>query len=334
MIHPDLQKPVLVTGGAGFIGSWLVDRLLEDGCPEVRVFDDFSSGRREFLSHALSHPAFRLIEGDLRQPDLQQLRPALRGVSQVFHLAANPDARRGIADPRIDFNLEILATFHVLEAMRLENVKRVMLASSGTVYGETPVMPLPEDYGPLLPISIYGAGKLASEGLVSAYAGTFGFQAWIYRFGNVVGPRTTHGVLKDLGDMLVHHPRELPVMGDGSQKKPYLHVSDVVDGIVYGIQHSQERMTVLNLAVAGATSVRSIAEMLVEQFGLTGKTRICYQGGDRGWPGDVPQSRLCVDKMTALGWQVRYSSDEAVKRAIAEVHQELMRAARGAEVRS
>ncbi len=322
-------KQILVTGGAGFIGSCLVDTLLARGATDVRVFDNLSSGRREFLTGALATGRCQLIEGDLCNPDARALSAALSGVDLVIHLAANPDARRGLADPQIDFDLEILATFRVLDGMRRCGAKRVVLASSGTVYGEAPGIRLTEDFGPLLPISIYGAGKLASEALVSAFTGSFGLKGWIYRFGNVVGPRCTHGVLKDLGERLLTAPAELPVLGDGTQRKPYLHVTDVVDGILFGVQHAQQRLNVFNLAVAEGTTVRWIAEELLRVFGREGKTRLAFSGGDRGWPGDVPQCQMEVSRMAALGWRVRQTSDEAVARAIREVHAE-MRAAPGA----
>ncbi len=317
-------RRALVTGGAGFIGSRLVDELLKRGVDEVRVFDNFSSGRREFLRDALATGRCYLTEGDLCDPDTARLRAVAREVEVIFHLAANPDARRGLANPQIDFDLEMLATFRVLEAMRLEQVRGFVLASSGTVYGEAPGLRLTEDFGPLLPISMYGAGKLASEALVSAYTGSFGFQGWIYRFGNVVGPRCTHGVIKDLGEILLTAPAALPVLGDGSQCKPYLHVSDVVDGILYGLQHAQQPLNVFNLAVDGCTSVKWIAEELLQVYGRSGSTQIAYGGGDRGWPGDVPQCKMDVQRMTALGWRVRHTSNEAVARAIREVHAEMI----------
>lgn len=307
-----------------------MDTLLARGATEVRVFDNLSSGRREFLADALATGRCQLSEGDLCDTDSTRLRAAVRGVDVVFHLAANPDARRGLENPQIDFDLEMLATFRALEATRLEHVPRFVLASSGTVYGEAPGIRLPEDFGPILPISLYGAGKVASEALVSAYAGSFGLQGWIYRFGNVVGPRCTHGVMKDLGQRLLTAPAELPVLGDGTQCKPYLHVSDVVDGILFGLQHAHTPVNVFNLAVAGGTSVRWIAEQLVRVFGREGKTQIVYSGGDRGWPGDVPQCQMAVEKIAALGWRVRYTSDEAVARAVREVHAEMTAALAGA----
>lgn len=320
---------VLVTGGAGFIGSWLVDELLHRGVPDVRVFDNLSSGRRQFLLPALATGRCRLIEGDLCDAQPERLRSALHGVELVIHLAANPDARRGLENPQIDFDLEILATFRVLEAMRHTSPRRFVLASSGTIYGEAPGIRLPETFGPLLPISVYGAGKLASEALVTAYAGSFGFQGWIFRFGNVVGARCTHGILKDLGQRLLSAPAELPVLGDGSQCKPYLHVTDVVDGILFGLVHANQSVNVFNLAVAGGTRVRWIAEEMVRVFGCEGRTRLAFTGGDRGWPGDVPQCQMDVDKMTHLGWRVRHSSDAAVARAVRDVFAEMTAAAAG-----
>lgn len=306
---------VFVTGGAGFIGSHLVDRLMDRGY-EVTVYDNLSSGRREFIGQHVGRSNFRLVEADLLK--LDRLKEALAGHEVVFHLAANPEARRGIENTELDLNQETIATYNLLEAMRVNGVRQIVFASSGTIYGETPVVPLPEDYGPVLPISLYGAGKLASEGLISAFCHTFDMQAWILRFANVVGERATHGVIYDFIQKLKQDPSQLEILGDGNQSKPYLHVGDCVDGILFGFENLHDRVNVLNIGCSSATSVKTIAGMLVEELGLQG-VGFVYTGGDRGWPGDVPQVRFSVEKMTKLGWQAGYDSDGAVRKAIKEM---------------
>jgi len=306
---------IVVTGGAGFIGSQLVDELLADG-NEVRVLDDFSSGRMEFVAHHKSDKRFSLVKVDIR--NISAIKKSFRDCETVYHLAANPDARKGISNTRLDLELETEATYNVLESMRLSDAKEIIFSSSGTIYGETPVRPIPEDYGPVLPISLYGAGKLASEGLISAFCGTFGMRAWIYRFANVVGPRMTHGVIFDLVNKLDKNKSELEVLGDGTQSKPYVHASDCINGILFGKKASKDQLNVLNVGVEGATSVSKIAETVISEMGLKG-CKIRYTGSERGWPGDVPQFRVDVRKMTQLGWRAKHSSDEAVKRAIREL---------------
>ena len=309
---------IFVSGGAGFIGSHVVDRLLAER-NSVTVFDDLSSGRKEFLTEHRQDPQFNLVVGDLL--DLETLKSAIEGHDAVFHFAANPDARRGIADTTLDLRLETLATYDVLEAMRCNGIRRIVFASSGTIYGETPVIPLAEDYGPVLPISLYGAGKVASEGLISAFCHTFDMQAWIFRFGNVVGKRTTHGVIFDFLNKLKVNSAELEILGDGTQCKPYLHVEECVDGLLYGFSNASDRVNVLNLGPSTATDVKTIATELVAQLGLK-NVLFKYTGGDRGWPGDVPQVRFDNTKMLRLGWQTRLSSDEAIRKAIAEIVQD------------
>jgi len=304
-----------VTGGAGFIGSHLVDRLMLEGY-HVTVFDDLSIGRVDFIKRHIHDNNFRYIEADLLDRDI--VKEAMIGHDVVFHLAANPEARWGIEDTELDLKQETIVTYNVLEAMRVDGVKKILFASSGTIYGETPAIPIPEDYGPLLPISLYGAGKLASEGLISAFCGTFSMQAWIYRFANIVGPRTTHGVILDFIRKLKQNPLELEILGDGKQRKPYLHVEDCVDGILFGLENAQDKVNVFNLGCTSETDVNSIARMLIEKMGLTG-TSIKYTGGERGWPGDVPQYRCNVDKMKKLGWEAKYSSNEAVSKAISDI---------------
>lgn len=304
-----------VTGGAGFIGSHLVDRLIADG-NSVTVFDNLSSGKEEFIASHKSNCHFQFIQGDLL--NLGSVQEAIKGHEVVFHLAANPDARLGIADTGLDLKQETIATYNVLESMRISGVDKIVFSSSGTIYGETPVMPLPEDYGPAFPISLYGAGKLASEGLLSAFCHTFDMQAWIFRFANIVGKRTTHGVIFDLINKLKGNPRELEILGDGTQCKPYLHVEDCVDGMLFGFMNSDNRVNVFNLSPSTATDVTTIAKTMVYELGLKG-VEFKYTGGDRGWPGDVPQVRLNVEKMKRLGWKARLTSNEAVKKAIKEI---------------
>jgi UDP-glucose 4-epimerase len=300
-----------VTGGAGFIGSHLVDRLIEEG--GVTVYDNLSSGRREFIEHHLKKDDFEFVQADLL--DLERVRSAMKGHNIVFHLAANPDARLGIANTDLDLNQETIATYNVLEAMRLNSINKIVFSSSGTIYGETPVIPLAEDYGPVLPISLYGAGKVASESLISAFCYTFDMQAWIFRFANIVGERGTHGVIFDFINKLKKKPHELEILGDGTQEKPYLHVGDCVEGIIFGLQNSNERVNVFNLGCDSSTDVTTIAKMVVAEMDLN-EVRFKYTGGDRGWPGDVPQVRFNCDKINNLGWKARYTSDEAVRLAV------------------
>jgi UDP-glucose 4-epimerase len=306
---------VFVTGGAGFIGSHLVDRLMADG-NRVTVYDNLTSGKREFIEHHMAKRDFKLVRADLLE--LDRVKAAIAGHDVVFHLSANPDARWGIENTQLDLKQETIATYNVLESMRLSGVKRIVFSSSGTIYGETPVIPLPEDYGPVLPASLYGAGKLACEGLISAFCVTFDMQSWIFRFANVVGRRTTHGVIFDFMNKLKQNPSELEILGDGSQCKPYLHVEDCISGILFGFKSSRDKINVFNLGCSSATNVTTIAKMLVQEMGLN-NVKFKYTGGDRGWPGDIPQVRFNVQKMSNLGWNARYTSDEAVKKAIRDI---------------
>jgi UDP-glucose 4-epimerase len=304
-----------VTGGAGFIGSHLVDRLMAEG-NQVTVFDNLSSGKKGFIKQHVGKGNFKLIKADLL--DLDKVKETVERHDVVFHLAANPEARWGIEDTELDLKQETIATYNVLESMRVNGVKKIIFSSSGTIYGETPIIPLTEDYGPVLPISLYGAGKLASEGLISAFCGTFDMYSWIFRFANVVGKRTTHGAIFDFIQKLKKNPYELEILGDGTQCKPYLHVEDCIDGILFGFRNSHNKVNVFNLGCSTATDVTTIAKMLVKEMGLS-EVKFKYTGGDRGWPGDVPQVRFNVQKMSRLGWNARYTSDEAVKKAIRDI---------------
>jgi len=305
-----------VTGGAGFIGSHLVDKLITQG-HEVTVFDDLSSGKKEFISHHYDNEHFLFIKADLINKN--RVEKEIKGHDVVFHIAANPDVRSGADDPSIA-EKDIKTTYNLLDAMRTQNIKKIIFSSSSVIYGETPEKPLPENYGPLLPISVYGAAKLAGEGLISSFAHTFDMQAWIYRFANVVGIRGTHGVIVDFINKLQKNPHELEILGDGQQKKPYLYVTECVDGMLYGFNHANDQINVFNLGVNSTTQVTRIGELVVEEMGLDNVT-FNYTGGKRGWKGDVPHFQFDISKIGNLGWGPSLSSDEAVRKAIKDVLQ-------------
>ncbi len=306
---------VFVTGGAGFIGSHLVDTLVEKG-HTVTVYDNLSSGEKKYIKHHLTRDYFTFIDADLL--DLEQVKKEIQDHDVVFHIAANPFVRLGETQTDLDLKQGAIVTYNILEGMRLNGIKKIVFSSSSVVYGETPPIFLTETYGPTLPISFYGAGKLASEAVVSAFCGTLDFQAWIYRFANVVGSRGTHGVIIDFIDKLRKNPKELEILGDGKQQKPYLHVSDCVDGMIFGFEHSHEPLNLFNLSCDTDTTVTRIAEMVVEEMGLH-DVEFKYTGGKRGWKGDVPRFQLDAKKINTIGWKARYTSDEAVRKAIQEV---------------
>lgn len=304
----------LVTGGAGFIGSHLVDRLIDKGY-NVTVFDNLSSGSIDFIKHHLDNKDFCFIEADLIDKDA--VKKAMEGIDVVFHIAANPDVRLGAEKPGIA-KKDILATYNLLDSMRKKDVKKIVFSSSSTIYGETPDKPLSESYGPLLPISVYGAAKLASEGLISSFCHTFDIKGWIFRFANVVGERGTHGVIVDFINKLKKNPNELEILGDGKQRKPYLYVTECVDGIIFGFEKSDDDINVFNLGVDSATRVTRIGELVVEEMGLE-DVDFKYTGGKRGWKGDIPFFSFDISKMKKLGWTPDLSSDEAVRKAIKDL---------------
>ncbi len=309
----------LVTGGAGFIGSNLVERLLAEG-HSVTVYDDLRGGSREFLRESELNPRFRFVQADLL--DLDQLVEATAGHEVVFHLAANSNIIQSRSQSDLDLRLGTLASYNVLEAMRRVGVSQIIFSSSSVVYGEPTVVPTPEDHGPLFPISLYGASKLACEGLISAFCHNYGFQAWIFRFANICGRHGTHGAIVDFIRKLQSNPRRLDVLGDGNQAKPYLHVRECVDGMLFGWQHSGDQLNYFNRGCQGSTSASRIAQMVLEAMELTA-AKIVYSGGERGWVGDVPQVRLDCIKLALLGWTANLSSDDAVKLATEELVEEL-----------
>ena len=301
---------ILVTGGAGFIASNLTPRLLGAG-HEVVAVDNLQLGTRAHIRPFLGNPQYTFWKLDLLDlPKVDELftthKPDL-----VWHLAANSDISFGTTYTDFDLKGGTLVTYNILESMRKHDVKRIVFSSSGAVYGEPLMLPTPEDYGPLWPISLYAASKLACEALISAFCFNYDMQAWIYRFGNIVGPNPTHGVSFDFVKKLLKDPRRLEILGDGTQTKPYVYVEDCIDGMAFGFQHAQDQLNCFNLAVEDWTSVRTIAEVTVATMGLS-NVEFAFTGGSRGWTGDVPKVRLDTGKLTRLGWKPRLTSDEAI----------------------
>ncbi len=299
----------LVTGGAGFIGSHVVDSLVAQG-KSVRVLDNFSSGREEFLAHHKSTTNVEIFRADLLDPE--SVKNAMQGINTVHHLAANPDIRLGTEVTDTDLRQGTVATYNVLEAMRCEGVSRISFASSSAIYGEASIMPTPETYGPVKPISLYGASKLASEALITAWCGTFGAKAWVHRFANIVGPRGTHGVIFDFIHKLKNDPTRLEVLGNGLQEKSYMSAEDCVRAMVHLVGNTSEDVNLYNLGTGDTCSVRRIAEIVVEESGLEGVS-IEYTGGDRGWAGDVPKTSLDVEYLLSTGFVPEMQSEAAIR---------------------
>jgi UDP-glucose 4-epimerase len=320
MATPSTQeRKYLVIGGAGFIGSHIVDHLLRTGDADaVTVFDNFSSGRDWHLAPHAGDRRLRIVRGDVK--DLDALRPAMEGHGVIVHLASNPDIARAMTDPDVDFREGTLLTKQVVEAMRLTGpkTKTVLYASGSGVYGEIGDVPAREDGGARIPISTYGASKLAGEALVSSYCHMFNFRGFAFRFANVVGPRQTHGVGFDFVKRLLADPTRLRILGDGTQSKPYIHVSDIVAAVFTVYRQAPARhYGVYNVAPPDHLTVKDIADLAVECVGLrAGSVRYEYTGGDRGWQGDVPVFRLNVEKVRGLGWTCRLSSREAIRDAL------------------
>lgn len=316
---------IVVTGAAGFIATNLLPRLLKAG-HEVHGIDNFFLGRRDYLARSQDSANFHFHEFDLLDRDrlvklFRDVRPEL-----VWHLAANSDIQFGTTYTDFDLKGGTLVTYNVLEAMRLTECKEMIFSSSGSIYGEPAQMPTPEEYGPILPISLYAASKAACETLITAFANNYGIRSWIFRFGNIAGPFPTHGVIRDFILKLHKDPTRLQILGDGRQSKPYVHVEDCLDGMMFGHQHARELVNLYNLAVPDATSVNEIAQWTIEEMGLDAtRVKLEYTGGARGWPGDVPQVRLDTKKMAALGWRPSMSSAEAVRRSIRETAAQMKR---------
>lgn len=296
-----------ITGASGFIGSNLVDRLLDQGHIVVG-YDNFSTGLRPFLQSAAPHANFRLCEGDVL--DLETLTQAMRGADIVFHLAANADVRFGLEHPRKDLEQNTIATFNVLEAMRANKVGRIVFSSTGSIYGEATVIPTPEDAPFPVQTSLYGASKLAGEGLIEAYCEGFGMRGFIFRFVSILGPRYTHGHVFDFYAQLLAHPARLDVLGNGRQRKSYLHVQDCIDAMCCALRAAENKVNVFNLGTDEYCEVNDSIGWITGHLGV--KPALSYSGGDRGWVGDNPFIFLDTSRIRALGWKPRFSIRESV----------------------
>jgi len=302
---------VVVTGCAGFIGSNLADRLLQDG-HHVTGIDNLCTGQRRFLENALKHSHFRLFEGDML--NLEGLTKWFRGADCVIHLAANADVRFGIEHPRKDLEQNTIATYNVLEAMRANGIKRIAFSSTGSVYGEATVIPTPEDAPFAIQTSLYGASKLAGEGLIAAYCEGFGLQSWIFRFVSILGERYTHGHVFDFYKQLKQDSSKLHVLGDGRQRKSYLYIQDCVDAMLLAMEKANDKVNVFNLGVDDYCVLNDSIGWITEALGV--KPRLEYGGGDRGWIGDNPFIFLDTAKIRALGWKPKLSIREGIVKTV------------------
>jgi UDP-glucose 4-epimerase len=300
-----------VTGCAGFIGSHLTDRLLANGC-EVVGFDNFSSGQHRFLERARQDSRFRLVEADLL--DCEALNSAMRGSDCVFHLAANADVRRGTEQPRKDLEQNTIATHNVLESMRANGVRKIAFTSTGSVYGEAAIVPTPEDAPFPVQTSLYGASKLACEGLIGAYCEGFGLQGWIFRLVSILGERYSHGHVFDFFRQLCSDSTQLQVLGNGRQRKSYLYVQDCIDAVLLAMSRAGGKVNVFNLGVDSYCEVRDSIGWICAALGV--RPRVTYSDGERGWVGDIPFIYLETRRITELGWKPRLNIEQGVVRTL------------------
>jgi UDP-glucose 4-epimerase len=319
--RPTARQRFFIVGGAGFIGSHFTDHLLgAGGAAGVTLYDNFSSGRQWHFAPHDGDARLRVVRGDVE--DTEALVAAMQGHDVVIHLASNPDIARAAREPTIDFAQGTALTSSVVEAMRRTDARRILYASGSGVYGDLGTHEAAEDHGPVIPVSTYGASKLAGEGLISSYAYMFGLSGCVFRFGNVVGPRQTHGVGFDFARRLLDAqnaggPIELKILGDGRQSKSYVHVSDIVRAVLAAHERTPKDFEAYNVATGDYITVTEIAELAVECVGLPpGSVRFAYTGGDRGWKGDVPVVRLATSRIRALGWQNEMTSREALRRSM------------------
>lgn len=302
------MNKVFVTGAAGFIGSNLVDRLLKEGY-KVVGWDNLSTGKLKFLEEALKDPNFTLIQGD--NMDIDSLSNGMIGCDTVFHLAANADVRFGLNHPSKDLNQNTIATFNVLQAMKNCGIKRIVFSSTGSVYGESNVIPTPENAPFPIQTSLYGASKVAGESLIQAYSEGYGFESYIFRFVSILGERYTHGHIFDFYKQLLDHPEYLNVLGDGTQRKSYLYVKDCVDAILHTLSlPSQNKVNIYNLGTDEYVQVNDSVRFIINHLGLSPEIR--YSGGNKGWIGDNPFIFLNTNKVRNTGWQPKLTIEQGV----------------------
>jgi UDP-glucose 4-epimerase len=306
-MNSDLNR-VVITGAAGFIGSNLVDSFLAMGLKVVGI-DNFSTGRIEFLEKALLNPNFRLVKRDLILD--ASISDLIVGADAVFHLAANADVRFGADNPSKDLEQNTIVTQRVLDATRIAGVKKFLFSSTGSVYGEAKLVPTPEDAPFPVQTSLYGASKLACEGLIAAYAETFGIQTWIFRFVSILGPRYTHGHIYDFYQQLMKHPDTLTVLGNGHQKKSYLHVSDCIEAIHISLEKFSKPVNIINLGVDGYCEVRDSVGWITSEMGVN--PEIIYGTESKGWIGDNPLIHLSTKKIESTGWNPKFTIEEGVR---------------------
>jgi len=302
----------LVTGGSGFIGSNLVDPLFEEDPEKIVVIDNLRTGKKKFIEEHIGKKNFHFINKDIKRVELFPNEP----FDWVFHLAANADIRGGVKNTRVDLDENVIGTHSVLEFMRKQDIKKLVFASSSALYGETEVIPTPEDLPNIKPISFYGASKIAAEHFISSYCYTYGMQSWMFRFANVVGRRSTHGVIPDFVNKLKKNSHELEILGDGNQTKSYFDVSDCVAGLIDIPKLDKDAVVeAYNLANNETIKVKDLAPIVVDEMGLK-NVKYKFTGGDRGWIGDVPITVLSFEKAKKLGWSTKISLEEAVRRTV------------------
>lgn len=300
---------VFITGGAGFIGSHISDYLIEKGFL-VTVYDNFSTGSKKFLKN---HNNLRIINADVL--DSIKLKKAIKGHDIVYHFSANADVRKGVEKTDLDLEQETIATYKVLDAMRIQNVNKIVFPSSMTVYGKPKFESVDESYGPCLPSSLYASGKLANEGMISAYCESFNLQAWIFRFANVVGPRLTHGVIYDLINKLMKNNKRLQILGDGNQIKPYIYIEDIVNAIDFVLENSSEKVNLFNVGVEDEISVKKIVSLILKKMNLK-NAELMFGETPYGWKGDVTKFSLDIKKLKKLGYTPKFTSRQAVEKTI------------------
>jgi UDP-glucose 4-epimerase len=310
-----VKEKIIVTGGAGFIGSHIVDRLLNLG-NQVTVIDNLSSGKLEFLKAHIEDPNFKFVKLDILEKE--KLKKTIPEADMIYHIAANPDVRLGADNTKVHLEQNIIATYNLLEAMRVNKLKNISFTSTSTIYGEATIIPTPEDYGPLIPISLYGASKLACEALITSYCHTFEMNSWIFRFANIVGPRSTHGIIVDFINKLKKNPGSLEILGDGEQRKSYLHVSDCIDAMLFSVDNCHDMANICNIGSDDTINSTRIGEIVVREMGLK-SVKFNYTGGKRGWKGDVPRMLLSIEKLKSLGWKPSHDSQSSILEATRSV---------------